>query len=428
MIKLVINSTFNKRYFSNTVRGNIKSIYQWNDYLEHCTRNVYQFEFEKQMKIKQFYDNLGEMITQLPTYSLRLICEKETTKTLLKIISCNKNLVLYSYDSMVVASVMFNFTQDKDKLFLINYSLSTDSKVIKFFKYGNLILKRENLLRHLYIDITSFDETCLPRVEETDGSLPLLIYSRYVYLKSTGTSTNDYIRLLERYFDGIETNVTGRIKVLEATIGQIHLKKELPIVKLVSDVNLSHFRQYSESYSFYETVSILTIIASENFLINYDISLFYDLIVERILFTFDINYCDLTILNEILFSLERLGVYRKGEELYSKIIEIMRRDFLVFYNSSNLGLLVGDTDSYEITQISDSDIHDFIVSNRLRQSDVSLIASFVDRYTKEENLIKKFLIYINIKLWVRNNKEANLEDLIQNNHELLYFYKSLKGN
>jgi hypothetical protein len=413
-------------------------------FINYSNDNIFQFEYKKQDKINHFYATLGQLIHATPTSQLYKITLDSKLKPLLDYLTGNNHILLYDFNSLVISSVFLNIIKNKEKLFLVNYALSNNNKLTKLFKYGgDILLKhRNNLLRHVYITLTTFDESNLPLVKNSYDYIALLIYSKYLFIKANGLNTiDDYISLLNKYFELLSSNkdVAGRVKVLESTIGLLNLKKEYPIIKLLSDINLSHFREYFKDYSFAETVTMFSLITSNNFILNYDLSLFYDLVVQNLLDNFDENEVyDLTILIEVLFGIEKVSVSDVNSlNLKTKVVKQLITNYPEFSEKNNLQLFYGEVILNKLDHHM-KDINTILIfmseqyKNHLNiaynGTNLDLfIKDLVSVYKKVEadvDVTDKFVIYITLKYISQNYKTTIKEEYFKNSYELTYILKN----
>jgi hypothetical protein len=384
---------------------------------------------------------------------------------------------LYKVKSLFILSLygnyLTNFKDNKELKFLIDYTLSNRNKIIKFLNYGNFnFINNEKILHKLYVTLTTFNDSHIPpRICISDQDLHIIIYSKYLDYKNNRSkiALKEYVEYLEKYLNLLEKegeqnlyndgyfDIHKKLKILRSCIDLLNYKKSYPIIKLLSDVLLSYFKTVDKyKLSFDLIIDFYSIISSDNFLLNYDISQFKFLFLDKInnnlkikennhqeklieleqlvilfyyidklycnvsgdnslnnLFYEKLNYFDNSNSNKDndLINITKLYInccYLKKAKENEKIINKLKH----LYNNNNnenniikLIKLISNNDKSEPFDRSNIDINDTILA-----------------LDKEINQINKIKYILMIKYFILINKNLiNKEKVLKNNLELSYY-------
>lgn len=330
VIDLKMNINFLLDYLNNCQILNIKII---ENILELIYNNYYQFELNKKDNLNKLIQCFGLFVSKLNKSSIQnLVKNIHFIKIISKLLT-KSNIEYMDNDAFIYSLLLTNLMELQNEFkFLLQYSISNDNIITKFFKYGknlfNFNSKQDKLLRKVYIVITTFDDSNLPyKIDINEDNINYLIYS-YLFsldIKDLSNLLENYLNILQHDLDKetISTDkIYYKINILETCINYLNYKKEYPIIKLVSDVILAYLKQYKEVLTLTDLIKIFSILTSDNFLINYDPKMFVDSFIDLLDNKLDlINDLDNSVLIEILYYLDKLSITHNNlkEKVYDKI-------------------------------------------------------------------------------------------------------------
>jgi hypothetical protein len=420
--------------------------------MKYISDNLYQLEFGKEDKINKilYYFFLIFQKFNLNGIESIILMDNSVQKILSKIIS-PKMMEYYTPESCLYALLIINtlnsLNNGKSKFdeikFLIQYGLSPQGKIYKFLKYGKYIFKetfktKEKILYRIFINLSTLDNSNLPiKFEIKKESLPYLIFAQYLELKNNNfKNIDDYVKLLEEYMkvleseynnsrdynnvDFIPTDIYSKLKIFETVINVLNHKKEYPLIKLISDILISYFRQYRENLNINQMMILMSIFSHDNFMNLYDIELFKEDFTNHLFKIFqdkdEISLKEMSLLPciDLVYSLDKIyssdknkprelieiliQVVSKYDKEYSELIKINffnKEDLL----SQNYNGLVDEREKFYMS-----------LYNQIIKSYPTTL-ELIKQIENSNNLVEKYKLILYLKFIILYTKNSNHENI-----------------
>lgn len=419
--------------------------------MNYISKNIYQLEFGREDKINKILFSFFLIFQKfnLNTIESILLTEISVHEILNKIISPSM-MEYYTPESCIYALLIINTLNSSIKSkfvemkFLIQYGISSNSKLFKYLKYGKYIFKetfktKEKILYRIFINLSTLDNLNLPiKFEVKSELLPYLIYAQYLDVKKNNLKNiEDYIKLLEEYmktlhseynkisinkveFIPCEDDVYSKLKIFETVIEFFDYKKEYPIIKLISDILISFLRQYRENLNLNQIIILISIFRHDNFINFYDIELFKEYFCNFLLNTFkdkqDILIREISLLTcvDLIYSIDRMfsSDSNKPIELI-KILNIIVNKFDIHFSQL-----------IEINFFHKEEFLSIIKSNLIDKDNIKInlfnhitkyYPTSLDLIKKIEdcsNLLEKYRLILYLKFIILYNKNSNQETVL----------------
>ena len=427
--------------------------------------HIFQFEFQREKKLNNFFHALLEIITNSSVIQKQILGRNKNLKDILMNLLSVENLRILDTKSIISILILINLKiiDSEEIKFLIQSGISEESYILKILKYGRSLLKlnmNENFIRQLFIKVSQVDNTkFLSKISIDDNLLEYIIFAKYL----DKNRKDDYYRYIERCILKLEKEIESdvaiskedvhkRLLVLKSSIDNLNFKKENPNLKIISDILLAFIREYKKFLDSDHLIFFYSILSSDKFLTQYDINLFKEKFEEELLALIDsenfpnkenylISMLELFYYVDRLYSFDDFYFQKFSEKILAKTKKIclLEKASCLFNDEEILHLLelyISDSANYfntfnlNFSEFSSTkDLKGFLKKlNSYNEHDDCLIARI--------KRILKFKVFFKLEkkfkkensLFIRNIKEMienqELISLTKNCLELYYFIEN----